>query len=178
MNCRCFQDQLYEYVEGSLSAGAMAAAEKHLAGCPACREALQQETALARDLSRRLQQRAGQLQLPPEIRRDILAAARREPASPVFTEFILDWWRRLAAPLSVGAAALLLGVVLWLNHFPGWPKPGVETAPHAGRTLPPAVSVEFSSRVPICQFRRDGNAVIDTLSVQTVGVSVTLRPSL
>jgi hypothetical protein len=178
MNCRCFQDQLYEYMEGSLSAGAMAVAETHLAGCPDCREALRQETALARDLSRRLQQHAGQWQLPLEIRRDLLAAARREPASPVFTELILDWWRRLAAPLSVGAAVLLLGVILWLNHFPAWPMRGMETAPHAGCTLPPTVSMEFSSRVPICQFRRDGNAVIDTLSVQTVGVSVTLRPSL
>ena len=32
MNCRRFQNELYEYLDGSLSPGAQAAAERHLAG--------------------------------------------------------------------------------------------------------------------------------------------------
>ena len=33
MNCRQFQNDLYEYLEGSLSARAQAAAEAHLVEC-------------------------------------------------------------------------------------------------------------------------------------------------
>jgi len=176
MNCRRFQDQLFEYVDGCLSAGAMAAAEKHLAGCHACREAVRQEQALKQDLSSRLRQRAERLKLSPEIRRDILAAARREPAPPAPREFIMNWWRRLAVPLSAGAAALVIGAVLLLNHSPGWQKPGAKTAQHSGRNPAGAVFVQLSSHMPTYQFRREGNGVIDTLSVQAVAVSVMLRP--
>jgi anti-sigma factor RsiW len=176
MNCRHFQDQLFEYVEGSLSAKALAAAEQHLAGCAACREAVREEQALAQDLTRRFRQHAEALRLSPEIRRDILAVARREPAPAARMEFIRNWWTRFAAPLSVGAAALLLGAVLWLSHFPGWREPGVGTAQRADRNLSSAVLVQLSSHVPTYEFRREGNVVIDTLSVETVAVSVMLHP--
>lgn len=176
MKCRRFQDQLFEYLEGSLSAAAAAAAERHLAGCRACREAVRQEEALAQDLSRRLRQRAEGLKLAPEIRRDILAAARRGPTPPTLMELVMAWWKRHALALSVGAAALVLGAVLWLNQFPGGQKPGVETAQRSGRNRPATVSVQWSCRVPVCQFRREGNGVVDTLSAQTVAVSVTFHP--
>ncbi len=176
MNCRRFQDQLFEYVEGSLSTGPMVAAEKHLAVCEACREAVRQEKALAQGLTRLLRQRAEGLRLSPEIQRDILAAARREPAPSGLLELILNWWTRLAAPLAVGAAALVLGAVLLLSLLPGWRTRGVDTVQRTGRNLPPAVFVQLSSHVPTYQFRREGNAVIDTLSVETVAVSVMLHP--
>ncbi|MDR3377192.1 MAG: zf-HC2 domain-containing protein [Verrucomicrobiae bacterium] len=176
MNCRRFQDQLFEYVEGSLSVGDRAAAEKHLAGCHACREAVEREEALAQDLSRRLRQRAEGLKLAPEIRRHILAAARRGPAPRPLAELIMAWWKHYAAPLSVGAAALVLGAILWLNHLPGGQKSGLVTAPPASRPRQETVSVQLSCRVPVCQFRREGNLIVDTLSVQTVAVSATFHP--
>lgn len=176
MNCRRFQHHLFEYVEGSLSASAMVAVEQHLAGCAACREALRKEEALARGLSCLFRQHVEALKLAPEIRRDIFAAARREPVPPVLSEVILGWWTRYAVTLSVGAAVLVLGAVLWLNHVPGSPKSGVETAQNSGGNPPPAVSVQLLSRVPVYQFRREGDTVIDTLSVQTVIASFTLRP--
>jgi anti-sigma factor RsiW len=176
MNCRRFQNQLFEYVEGSLSTRAMIAAKEHLAGCDACREAVRKEEAIAQGLSRLLQQRVEALKLPPEFRRDILAADRREPAPAAMVEFIKNWWTRLAAPLSIGAAVLVLGAVSWLSHFPGSQKPGLETAQRTGRNQPGAVLVQLSSHVPTYQFRREGNAVIDTLSVETVAVSVLLPP--
>jgi anti-sigma factor RsiW len=176
MNCRRFQDQVFEYVEGSLSARARAAAEEHLAGCPACREAVRQEEALRQRLARRLRQGAESLKLSPEIRRNLLAAARREPASPALSELIAGWWARFALPLSAGVAVLMLGAILWLNHLIGPQPPGGAIAQRPGRDAASAVSVEWSSRVPTYQFRREGNAVVDTLSVQTVSVNVTLRP--
>ena len=51
MNCRRFQDRLDQFVEGTLSAGARAAADQHLAGCAACREIVGRELDLARFLS-------------------------------------------------------------------------------------------------------------------------------
>ena len=51
MNCRRFQHRLYEYLEGTLSPGAQAAAEKHLSGCAACRQALGAERQIAQSLS-------------------------------------------------------------------------------------------------------------------------------
>jgi anti-sigma factor RsiW len=163
-------------VDGSLSARDLSAAEKHLAACEACREAVRQEEALARGLSGLLRQRTEVLKLSPEIRRNILAAARREPAPPTLMGFLMGWWTRYAVPLSVGAAALVLGAVLLLSLFSGWRQPGLDSAQHTGRNLPATVFVRLSSHVPTYQFRREGNAVIDALSVQTIAVNVTLRP--
>lgn len=173
MNCHCFQDQLFEYVEGSLSADALAAAERHLAGCPACRAAVQHEEALAQQLSRRLRQRAAGLKLSPEIRREILAAAQRGPIPPALTDYLVAWWKRYAVPLSVGATAVALGAALWLNPLPGGRRSGVETAQRSDHSRPAAVSVQLSCRVPTCQFRREGDRIVDTLSVQTVAISTT-----
>jgi len=173
MNCHCFQDQLFEYVEGSLSADALAAAEQHLAGCPACRAAVRQEEALAQELSRRLRQRAEGLKLSPAIRREILAAAQRGPTPLALTEYLVAWWKCYSLPLSVGVTAVVLGAVLWLSHLPGGQKSGMETAQRSDHSRPDAVSVQLSCRVPTCQFRREGDRIVDTLSVQTVAVSTT-----
>jgi anti-sigma factor RsiW len=164
---------LFEYVEGSLSADALAAVEQHLAGCPACRAAVRQQETLAQELFRRLRQRAEGLKLSPAIRREILAAAQRGPTPPALTEYLLAWWKRYAVPLSVGATAVVLGAVLWLNHLPGGQKSGVETAQRSDHSRPAAVSVQLSCRVPTCQFHREGDRIVDTLSVQTVAMSTT-----
>jgi anti-sigma factor RsiW len=176
MNCRRFQDHLFEFVEGSLSASARAAADEHLASCPACREAVRQEASLMQGLARRLRQGTEGLKLSPEARRNLLATARREPAPSALNQLIAGWWARFALPLSAGAAVLVLGAILWLNHFYGPQQPGPGIAQRSGRDVPAAVSVEWSSRVPTYQFRHEGNVVVDSLSVQTVAVSVTLRP--
>jgi anti-sigma factor RsiW len=68
MNCRRFQNQLDEYVEGSLSASAQAAVERHLASCDACRRTVQEERQFAQSVSIRLKQDASSLTLGLEIR--------------------------------------------------------------------------------------------------------------
>jgi len=150
MNCQDFQNQLYEYVEGSLSADAQAEGDKHLAECHTCQQAVSQEQQRARFLFNRLQQDTKTLVLGPEIRRRILSAPQRQPG-------IL--WNRFAWPMGVAASLLLIVAILPVKHSPG---------------APPVVSIEVSYRVPTCKFRQQGNLVLDSSSFETVVVSDTL----
>jgi hypothetical protein len=195
MNCRRFQNRLYEYVDGTLSARAQAAANKHLAQCSACRQALHQEQQVAQFLSDGLRQGTGTLCLRPEIARRILRAPDRIRRTD--NESIGWSWNRLAWPLAI-AAYLLLLVTFWvINYYsalpflqskasPGERLPSVDTAEtgpiHEMETAQPdhrdihsAVSIQVSYRVPIHKFRREGNLVVDTLSYATVVASGTLH---
>jgi predicted anti-sigma-YlaC factor YlaD len=162
MNCRHFQNRLYEYVEGSLSAGTQAAADKHLVACSACRQALRKEQQRAQFLSGQFRQRSETLALRPEVRRRILAS----PAPAPVQNPIIDLWNRFAWPLGMAASLLLVATILLINHFSGarGDDPGA----------PSAVSIEASYRVPTCKFRQEGNLVLDTVSYETVVVSETL----
>jgi hypothetical protein len=91
-------------------------------------------------------------------------------------ESILDWWKRFPIAASAGAALIVGGVALMASHFTGGQKQGVETTRVHNLHLPPTVSIQLSSRVPTFKFRREGNAVIDTLSDETVDASATLYP--
>lgn len=176
MNCRRFQNQLYEYVEGSLSAGAQAAAERHLAGCSACRQAVRKEQQFAQILSNRLRQGTESLTLRPDIRHNILTASRCKPASRGVVESIVDLWNRFAVPAAIAVSLVLAVTFLLIRHFSGVRMHDMETARADGRNLQPAVSIQISCRLPTCTFRREGNLVVDTLSYETVVASGTLRP--
>src|SRR5437016_11537218 len=106
MNCRCFQNRLHEYVEGTLSAGTQAAADRHLARCTACRQAVGQEQQLAQILSERLRQGTGTLTLHPQIRRRILTALQSSPATD--GESVIYLWNRFARPLGIAVSLLLI----------------------------------------------------------------------
>lgn len=196
MNCRRFQNRLYEYVDGTLSARAQAAANKHLARCSACRQALHQEQQVAQFLSDGLRQGTGTLCLRPEIARRILAAPDRIP--PKDNESIGWSWNRVAWPLVI-AAYLLLLVTFWvINYFSAFsflqsraspgerlqsvdtaetgPVQEMETGQPDRRDIHSAVSIQVSYRVPIHKFRREGNLVVDTFAYETVVASGTLRP--
>jgi anti-sigma factor RsiW len=162
MNCRHFQNRLYEYVEGSLSAGTQAAADKHLVACSACRQVVRQEQQRAQFLFDRLRQDTESLALRPEVRRRILAS----PAPAPVQNPIIDLWNRFAWPLGLAASLLLVAAILLINHFPG--------ARGDDLNAPSAVSIEASYRVPIYKFRKEDNLVLDTLSYETVVVSETL----
>jgi anti-sigma factor RsiW len=82
MNCERFQNWVYEYVEGSLSAKARAAAERHLAHCGACRQAVRREQHFERLLSERLRHDTETLALRPDALRRILKAVEAESTPP------------------------------------------------------------------------------------------------
>jgi anti-sigma factor RsiW len=180
MNCRSFQDQLFEYVEETLPADAGATAEQHLASCAACRQAAQKEQQLARILAARLRQSSETLKLNPEIRHHVLAAARRNPASIKVSESLTcswGYWLRLAA---IPFCLLSIAVIVLASHFSHKPRPEMTVKlpmpPVASREAQSPVSVRISYRLPTQQFYQQGNLVVDTLIDETVVASGTFKP--
>jgi len=179
MNCRSFQNLLFEYVEETLSADKRAAAEQHLAGCDACRLAAQKEQQLTRILAVRLRQSSETLKLNPEIRRHVLAAARRNPTSIKVSESLTcswGYWLRLAAiPLCL----LLVAALLLAIHFSHKSRPEMTVKlpmpPVASHKPQPPISVQISYSHPACIFHTDGNVVVDSISYETVVADGTFR---
>jgi predicted anti-sigma-YlaC factor YlaD len=174
MNCRRFQHRLYEYLDGTLSPGAQAAAERHLSGCAACRQALRAERQIAQSLSDKFRRTTDSLQLPPEVQRRVLATLADQRRAPDEGQGIVFSWRRLAWPLAMATSVLLLlaGMFLFLRGprpHPGSPQPHL-----AGG----GVSIQLSYVVPIYTFRQEGGFVIDALTYQTNVVNERLPAQL
>ena len=163
MNCRRFQHRLYEYLDGSLSPGAHAAAERHLSACAACRQALSAERQIAQSLSEEFRQTTDALQLPPEVQRRVLAALADERRAPDARPSSVFAWGGLAWPLELAASVLLLAGLFFVARGPRPP-----TAPAQRQLAEGGVSIQLSYVVPIYTFRREGGVVIDALTYQTV----------
>jgi anti-sigma factor RsiW len=173
MNCRRFQRQIYEYVDGSLSPRAQAAAEEHLSKCAACRQALMREQQTAQSLSNQFRRATDSLQLPPEFGCRVLAALSDEHRAPGEHQSVALFWRRLAWPLAAAASgSLLLAGFFFLARAPG---PGT-AHPHP-RSAGGEVTVQLSYVVPTYTFRQDGEFVIDALNYRTNVVNEKLPAS-
>jgi len=179
MNCRRFQHEIYAFLDGSLSRRAQAAAERHLAGCRACRQVLEAERLVGRVLSGHFRGAAESLQLAPEVGRRVLAALAEEPARPARAtalpvgQSVVFFWRRLAWPLAAAAAGLVVLVGFFLTRTP---KP--QPPPSQPRLADRGIAVQFSYVVPIYTFRQEGGFVIDALTCQTNVVNERLGPQL
>jgi predicted anti-sigma-YlaC factor YlaD len=175
MNCRQFQDKLFEYVEGSLSAGELAAAQKHLAGCSACRKPVQEEQRRSQALSAHLRQSSESLALRPEIVRNILAASRT--SRPAVTVSLAVFWTRWLRLAAVPVSLLLIAAGVLAVRFVGTPiRPGnsVPVATHVSTPADhqqPEVSIEMSYRLPRHEFHQEGNLVQDAFVDEAVTVS-------
>jgi anti-sigma factor RsiW len=174
MNCRRFQHEIYEYLDGSLSPRAQAAADQHLAGCTACRQALQAELETAQRLSSTFQRATESLQLPPEVGRRVVAALAQPRGASVEPHGELFFWRPWAWPLAAAAAGLL--VLAGFFFFVQAPGPRMaRPQPHAIRE---EASIQLSYVVPTYTFRREGGFVVDALTYQTNVVNQKLRAEL
>jgi anti-sigma factor RsiW len=173
MNCRRFQREIYEYVDGSLSPRAQAAAERHLSGCAACRQALIQEQQTARSLSDKCRRATDSLQLPPEVGPRVLAALADEHRAPGEHLGVALFWRRLTWPLAAAASGLLL--LAGFSFIARAPGPGT-ALPHP-RSAGGEVTVQLSYVMPTYTFRQDGEFVIDALSYRTIVVNERLPAS-
>jgi len=163
MNCRRFQNEIYEYLDGSLSTRAQAAAEEHLSACAACRQMVSQGRRSAQSLSDKFRKAADSFHLPPEFGRRVFAALADEARAPDEPQGMVLFWRRLAWPLAATASGLLLLGGFFFLVRP--PRPGVPGSPL--RVANNEVSVHLSYVVPIYTFRREGGFVIDALTYQT-----------
>jgi len=163
MNCRRFQNDLYEYQEGSLSPRVRAAAEKHLSECAACRQRLEQEQQVAQSLADGFRRTAAPLQLPPSVGRRVLTAIADEGRAAHQAQGHVLLSPHSTWPLALAASVLLLlgGWALFLRA----PGPG-GTRPQP-RLAEGDVSIQLSYVVPVYTFRQEGGTVIDALTYQT-----------
>ena len=174
MNCRRFQHRLYEYLDGTLSPGTQAAAERHLAGCVGCRQALGAERQIGQSLSEKFRRSTVSLQLPPEVQRRVLAEVAEQRGARSKEQGNVFWWRRLAWSLAVGTTPLIL--LVWLFSFLWEPSP--QTGPLQTHLAGGGVSIQLSYVVPIYTFRHEGGFVVDALTYQTNVVNERLPASL
>ena len=174
MNCHRFQHELYEYLDGSLSPEAQAAAEQHLAECAACRQALQAERETAQCLSNGFRGATESLRLPAEVGRQVVAALAQPRAAANEPQVEGFFWRRWAWPLAAAAAGLL--VLVSFFFYVQAPRPEMaRPQPHA---IGGGASVQFAYVVPTYVFRREGGFVVDALTYQTNVVNQKLRVEL
>ncbi len=170
MNCEHLN--LYDYLDDSLSPSRKAAAEKHLAGCPACREAVRRESQLAQSLFSRLEQAVETVALDPAAQRVMATAVERKIAQDRERPLVL-FWRRLAWPLA--AAAVILMAALWMeHHFVAEQNPHAQTARLPARADHREVLIHLSYSVPGYTFRKEGNLVVDALTCDTLVADGTL----
>lgn len=156
MNCRRFQDNLFDYVDGALSRRAQAAAERHLEQCDGCLQALDDLQKSAQCLSNHFRQDTGSLTLSARARRRIMAAAEGEMAAPAAFALLLNVLRPLAW-LGAGVAVLLVAAAL---AFGPWTR-------HKGAAQSfAAISLQISYCDPTYTFSTDGNFVIDSLTCE------------
>ena len=174
MNCRGFQHRLYEYLDGTLSPRAQAAAESHLSGCAACRQALQAERQVAQSLSDKFRQTTDSLQLPPVVQHRVLAALADQRSAPAEEQGRVFSWGRLAWPLGLAASVLLLVAGVFLCVRASRPQ----TGPAQPRLAGGEVLVQFSYVVPTYTFRQEDGFVIDALTYQTNVVNERLPAQL
>jgi len=170
MNCRQFQNDLFEYVEGSLPPAQRRAVDGHLATCPACRLRLAQEQQVAQTLAQAFQHHTAELTLPPDFAERLLATIPPKPVlrRPSLAEVLNAGWLRLLWPLAL-TAGLLLVCLPSARKFPAAPP-----APAGGPPRPPEISIHSSVRLPAWTFRQEGQRVCDTLSYETIVANGTL----
>jgi anti-sigma factor (TIGR02949 family) len=124
MNCVELDSRLHPYVDGELSVDEMAAADAHVAACPACATLVMNERAFRRLLRAQPREAA-----PDELRTRIVHAVRREARKPL----------RRAAWLAVPAMA---AAVLMMTVLPVWKQP------------PPLVSDLVDKHIAYAQLER------------------------
>lgn len=121
------EEQRAEYVDGRMAESARLAAERHLAGCPACRAAVEGEQAVARLLHRL-----------PSLDPPRTFTLPRPAAHPARAR--AAGWMRLASGLAAACFVLLLGVDLL--------APRSALAPATSPQRPLAAEVPATPAVP------------------------------
>jgi anti-sigma factor RsiW len=165
MNCRRLQDKIFEYVDGSLSPRAQAAAKRHLEECDACRQKVNELQRTGQSLSIHFRQATESLTLSPKVTRRIMAAVEEESTSPAAIHFFARFWQPLAW-LGTGVALLLLSVFLVTGFPNGLRVRHRGTAESFRGDSGAAISIRIAYCEPTYTFRSDGNSVIDSLICQ------------
>ncbi len=174
MNCRQFQNDLYEYLERSLPAAARAAAETHLEECFACRQRVREEQEVAQLLKAGFQRATTGLELPAEVGQRVMAAVATKRAAREEGQSGGWLWRWLAWPATAAASAAVL-VAGWVLLAP---SSGPGTGNPQPRLVRGPISVQLSFVEPVYTFRHEGGVVVDALTSQTTEVNKRIESQL
>ena len=176
MNCKSFQKERFEYVEGSLAPGRKRAADRHLAECATCRELLRNEQMVAKTLSAGFRDSMAHLALPPDFTARLVTALRDDaPAKTIpLPERPEPGWARFAWPVAIAACVLLTSFGPGLLSLIA-PAPGAGRSKAAAASLPD-ISVHFVYCAPAYTFRREGDRVVDALVCEPVTMDLTFHP--
>ena len=159
MKCRWLQQNLNEYLDGSLSSPEKAAAEKHLAECGACRELVRRESRFAQTLSRRLGEAVDNVTLGPVAQRR-MAMMLEQKFSTAHEQAGISPWRRLVLPFAATAAILLVVFALRPVFFAS-DRSRSQTLPAPAYGGVQDVHAHLSYYARTYTFRKEGNLVID-----------------
>ena len=174
MNCQHFQNELHEYVEGSLPPVRQRAADEHLNQCGACRQLLRQEQRVAQTLSQEFRQTTTGLMLPPDFQARLLIALHKEAAEKVTPlPEPNPGWARFAWPVAIAACVLFTSFRL-SYFFPDAPTPEI-TDYKSAAVSPPDISVHFVYCEPTHVFRKDGNQIVDAIICEPRTVDMTFH---
>jgi anti-sigma factor RsiW len=167
MNCKSFQEELYDYLDGALSPARAAAAQKHLVQCDPCREAVRREQQLGQFLSFKLEEIAKTLVVDSELQSRIKTALDREPSVVPREIFFVRLWTRLALPLAAGAAVLAVAGFLVSHSFSTRSVPRVKAALTEAGSHQISVFFDLSYCVPAYTFRQEGGFVTDAMTCES-----------
>jgi hypothetical protein len=169
MNCQDFQEQLFEYLDGTLPAVNNQEIEQHLASCLACREYLAKHQQLAKKISDHLCQSVESLALDRATRRRVLASVPTRAALVPRQNFLAQLWPPLAWVTCL--ACLLAAGFILSNHFRGTRLSS--SGPRLSSAAVP-VSVRVARVEATYTFRAEGGFVTDALVCRTNFVEQTL----
>ena len=166
MNCRAFQQLIFDYIDGTLPESKRSAAEEHLAGCRACRDSVEQEQRLAESLRSGFQQRVASLDLSPEFTQQVVGRVEPPGLDVEAPRNVI----RFPFSLRVSAAAALVLVAFGIGMV--LKRPVGPLIPSMPRLNP--VTIELSFCVPAYTFQRLDNSVIDALTCEPNTIAGTL----
>lgn len=164
MNCRDFNDRLYDYLDDTLDSDVHARIDEHLRECADCRRALGREKGLAESIKASLEHATVNLSLRPETLPNLLV--ERTPSPSPAGVFIRAWQWLIACPVrpaSAGAvllAALVLFIGLEARHQPA-ENSGSQAAIMAEENAC-VIDVPIQNEVHV--FRRQNGTVTDVVT--------------
>jgi anti-sigma factor RsiW len=111
MNCRDFNESLYEYLDDALSTEALQAARAHLSACPTCQTTLAREQAVAERLHHSMNAATSGVSLRADVWRVVREASRGDSVHT--SPFMALWQWLMSAPNRPvwGCAAFALALV-------------------------------------------------------------------
>ena len=179
MNCKSFQNERFDYVEGSLAPGKKRAADRHLAECETCRELLRNEQLVAETLSAGFRQSTEHAALPPDFAARLVSALRDDAPRNILPlpENPEPGWARFAWPVAIAAGVLLTSFGPDLLSLVA-PAPRSAPSKAAAAGFAPDISVHYVYCAPAYTFRREGNRVVDALVCEPVTMDLTFHPEI